>query len=155
MAAVIICILPALAVFLADQILKRHSRRWYQGGRQKTFGRPPAALTFRYLRNYGMALGAGARRPGVIKWGSVCLIAVVIALYVYILGFDGFWLTKSGVALLLGGAVSNTYDRFHDGYVTDYFSFCFGPAAFRRVVFNLGDCAIMIGAILTLLGAWM
>ena len=155
MATVIICILLALAVFLADQILKRHSRRWYQGGRQKTFGRPPAALTFRYLRNYGMALGAGARRPGVIRWGSVCLIAVVIALYVYILGLRGLFLTKTGVALLLGGAVSNTCDRFRDGYVTDYFSFCFGPAAFRRVVFNLGDYAIMTGAVLTLLGAWI
>ena len=37
--------------------------------------------------------------------------------------------------------------------VTDYIRFDFGPERLRQIVFNLGDFAIMIGALLTVLGS--
>ena len=55
---------------------------------------------------------------------------------------------KTGLALLAGGGLSNLYDRLTKGYVTDYVSFGFGPARFRKLVFNLADFCIFAGALL-------
>ena len=55
-------------------------------------------------------------------------------------------------ALLLGGALCNWFDRFHQGFVTDYFSFNVKWKRLKRLVFNLSDLCIMIGTVLLLLG---
>lgn len=57
---------------------------------------------------------------------------------------------KLGLALTIGGGMSNWYDRHKRGYVTDYVSFRFGPEKFRRLVFNVSDFCIFFGlALLT------
>ncbi len=53
-------------------------------------------------------------------------------------------LQKTGLAILLGGAVSNLYDRYVRRYVVDYFSFQFGWL--KKVVFNLGDLFVFAGS---------
>ena len=53
-------------------------------------------------------------------------------------------LLKTGLALILGGAYSNTYDRLRRKYVVDYITF----PKISTVVFNLSDFGIMIGAML-------
>ena len=52
----------------------------------------------------------------------------------------------ASVGFLLGGAFSNTYDRLSRGYVVDYLRLRTGIGAVDRVVFNLADFAILIGA---------
>ena len=59
---------------------------------------------------------------------------------------------RAGLALLLGGAYSNTYDRLTRNYVVDYVSFPVKNKRVRRVVFNISDFCIMIGALLMVLG---
>ncbi len=53
-------------------------------------------------------------------------------------------LQKLAVSLMIGGSLSNLYDRYVRGYVVDYFSLRFGPL--KEVVFNLGDIFIFLGA---------
>ena len=48
------------------------------------------------------------------------------------------------VALVVGGASSNMYDRVKRGYVVDYFSFSF----LKKVVFNISDIFIFVGSII-------
>ena len=57
---------------------------------------------------------------------------------------------KIGFTMVLGGAVSNLYDRFKRGYVVDYFSF--SVKGIQKVVFNLGDMAVFLGSALFLIG---
>lgn len=52
---------------------------------------------------------------------------------------------KFALALLVGGAASNVYDRVKRGYVVDYFSF----KCLKNVVFNIADLFIIVGSILT------
>ena len=52
---------------------------------------------------------------------------------------------KTGLALVLGGAVGNVVDRLHFGYVLDFFEIRGFP------VFNLADASITVGAGLILL----
>ena len=56
---------------------------------------------------------------------------------------------RLGWGLLLGGGISNIAERVLRGYVTDYFSFCRAlPKKLRRLVFNIADMCIFIGAVL-------
>ena len=58
---------------------------------------------------------------------------------------------KTGIALMLGGALSNTYDRLIRKYVVDYFSFNTKWIRLKKIVFNISDFFIMLGAILAVL----
>ena len=58
---------------------------------------------------------------------------------------------KLGLSLLLGGAFSNTYDRFTREYVVDYFSFCSPWKGLNRIVFNISDFCIIIGSLIAVL----
>lgn len=51
---------------------------------------------------------------------------------------------KLGLAVLLGGALSNLFDRYVRRYVVDYFSIQVG--ALKKVVFNLGDMFVFLGS---------
>ena len=62
---------------------------------------------------------------------------------------------KIGAGLLLGGGLSNLLDRLIRGHVTDYIRFCKAKIKkLRRIVFNLADVFIAIGAVLLVLFAW-
>lgn len=50
-------------------------------------------------------------------------------------------LAAAGLALVLGGALGNLYDRIAYGFVIDFLDFSFFPA-----VFNAADAAITVGA---------
>lgn len=50
--------------------------------------------------------------------------------------------------LILGGAVSNTYDRIKRGYVVDYLKI-----GRKRAIYNISDFCIIGGALLTLIKA--
>ena len=56
-----------------------------------------------------------------------------------------------GLALILGGAIGNAYDRFIDGYVVDYLHFHWGEAYFPA--FNVADIGITTGAIMLIIDA--
>ena len=51
---------------------------------------------------------------------------------------------KLGIAIILGGAISNLYDRVVRRYVVDYFSIQCGKL--KVVVFNLGDIFVFLGS---------
>lgn len=110
-------------------------------------------VAVRYLENRGAMLNFGDSHSLVVRLISIGLTVVLTLVYILTLGHAGKNLLKAGLSLLLGGAFSNTYDRLKDGYVTDYLSFRFGPKALRNIVFNIGDFAIMIGALLVVLGS--
>ena len=54
------------------------------------------------------------------------------------------WTLWSGLALILGGAVGNLYDRLATGKVVDFLLFHYAGWAYPA--FNVADSAITIGA---------
>ncbi|MDE7404528.1 MAG: signal peptidase II [Lachnospiraceae bacterium] len=108
-------------------------------------------LLIRKYHNRGAFLNTGQRRPKLIAAVSVLLTVFLTVLYILTLGRAGKRLLKWGLTLLLGGAYSNTYDRLVRKYVVDYVSFNL-PFGFRKVIFNIGDFCIMIGAFLSAIG---
>ena len=110
------------------------------------------AFIIRKHHNKGAFLNAGENRQRAVMVLSVLLSAVLTAFYVVTLGNAGKGMLKWGLTLLLGGAYSNTYDRLTRKYVVDYLSFNVPWKWLRRIIFNIGDFCIMIGALISTLG---
>lgn len=123
--------------------------------RTKTEGRTEEKcggfLLIRKHHNRGAFLNMGESRRKAVMVCSLALTAALTILYILTLGKTGKGLLKWGLTLLLGGAYSNTYDRITRRYVVDYVSFNV-PGGLKKVIFNIGDFCIMIGALFCVLG---
>ena len=75
-------------------------------------------------------------------------IGMILGLLLAATGRKGNILLKLGLSLLLGGAVSNAFERFTYGKVTDYFRISIGSKKLERIIFNIGDFCIFAGCIL-------
>lgn len=97
---------------------------------------------------------------------SLVLSAFVSGIFAAVLQRKGARIQKTGLALVLGGAYSNTYDRLKRKYVVDYFSVLIETKNIKNrflqklankintMVFNLADFGIMIGSILFIVSEW-
>jgi signal peptidase II len=146
----VIFVILLLSVFLGDFLLKKYvEARLPEGEEKKILG---GRILIRKVHNRGIALGALADRPVMVRRGTLGLIGALAVYFVVLLCRKGNAVRKTGVALLLGGALCNWYDRFHQGCVTDYFSFQVKWKKLKRLVFNLSDICIFAGMLLTLAG---
>jgi signal peptidase II len=139
-------------VFAGELLIKNDMdhRKLPQSGEQELLG---GKLLLRRYHNRGMALNLGEKRRGLVAAMSVVLTGVMAVLFLLSLGQRGNHLLRAGLAILLGGAFSNTYDRLKRKYVVDYISFGVRWKKLRNVVFNISDFCIIIGALLAALGA--
>ncbi|MEM7690024.1 MAG: signal peptidase II [Pseudomonadota bacterium] len=102
-----------------------------------------------YTRNYGISLGMLEATNMEMRWLLVAMTGA-IALVVLV------WMMRErmmgdilGLAMILGGALGNIYDRFKVGYVIDFADFHIGD--FRPfLIFNVADAAITLGVVLIL-----
>ena len=150
----VVCLLIVPVIFFGDLWIKNHIEKYIPargGKREKRLlgGR----LLIRRHHNRGAMLNAGERRRPMIAVLSLVLTVALIPVFLFSLGQKGNHLLRLGLAFLLGGAFSNTYDRLKRKYVVDYLSFGVKWKWFRVIVFNISDFCIMIGALLSVLGA--
>jgi len=143
------------AIFIADEHYKELSEdKLLPGmtGNSNASKNENDLITFKNSHNEGAMLNFGSKNPELTKAISVVFTIVVTAIYIMTLGTKGRHLLKTGLVTILGGAYSNTYDRLRRGYVVDYISINKGNNFMKNVVYNLGDFAIMIGALLVVIG---
>lgn len=149
----IICVLIVPLIFFGDLWLKNRVERILPMGEN---GKERALLGGRLLlrrhHNRGAILNTGEKKRPVVAAVSLLLTAALVPVFLLSLGRRGNRLLRLGLALLLGGAFSNTYDRLKRKYVVDYLSFGVKWKWFRSIVFNGSDFCIIIGALLAALG---
>jgi signal peptidase II len=109
----------------------------------------------RKYHNKGAFLDAGEKHSLLVAALSLALTLALTVVFLLTFGMKGGSLLKTGLALLLGGAYSNTYDRLRRHYVVDYVSFPTKNKKIRNVVFNISDFCIAIGALCMVLAQWM
>ena len=146
-----IYVLVAAAIFIGDLFIKDYVERKFpdQGEQKKLKG----FLRLRKHHNKGAFLNVGERKRQAVAVLSVLLTILVTILFILSFGTKGNALLKTGLALLLGGAFSNTYDRLKRKYVVDYFSFGVKWKWLASIIFNISDFGIIIGALLAALSA--
>jgi signal peptidase II len=132
------------AVWVADRFSKWWILRHFRLGESRSL-LPYFSITF--VENTGTAFGflQGNNR--------VLLVSAFVILVVLIYGArglserGGLW-GALGVALVLGGALGNLFDRIHYGQVIDFLDFHVWP------VFNVADSAITVGTLSLMIGLW-
>ena len=100
------------------------------------------AVRFHPLWNRGAAFGAPIGRRALLALSGLALPLI--------------WLVRRrsplGAGLLLGGGISNLWERLRHGRVFDYVQFPHVPGPWKRFVFNLADFAIFAGVLALLRG---
>lgn len=148
MKKMVYALIPGL-IFTAELVIKNRVEKNRDEKEEKPVlgGR----ILLRKYHNRGACLNLGEKRKGAVAVLSLLLTLALTAVFLLTLGKKGNGWLRAGLALLLGGAYSNTYDRLKRKYVVDYFSFNVGWEPLQRVVFNLADFCILTGALLVTL----
>jgi len=136
-------------------LLDRLSKIWIDKhvGRGDFITVIPGVFRISHVFNYGAAfsLFAESISPAVVRNGLIgfSIIAVVVVLgMIWRIG-KAFSATGVALALILGGAVGNLYDRLRFSYVVDFLEVKI--IHYHWPDFNIADSAIVVGACLLLL----
>jgi len=119
-----------------------------------TFAQPVEllpVLDFTLLYNPGAAFSFLADQSGWQRWFFTAIsVGVSVLLIVWLKRLPrSQMLLPSALALILGGAIGNLFDRLVYGHVVDFISVHWGKSYFPA--FNIADSAITIGAALMVL----
>ena len=93
--------------------------------------------------NAGFPFGVMKNRPQLVQTIPLMMTSALAGALAALSGRREGLAEKLGLAVALGGAVSNTWDRMVRGYVVDYFSI--NLRRLKKVIFNLGDVFILLG----------
>ncbi len=91
---------------------------------------------------FGLLAGLASPLRGVVFIG-VPILAIGLILFFQFQTRDRDALTQVGLALILGGAVGNLYDRIRFGHVVDFLDF--SVAGHHWPAFNVADSCICLG----------
>lgn len=104
-----------------------------------------------YAKNFGAAFSFLDVPGGYQRWlFSLISLAVSITLIIWLFKLKATekWRACS-LALIIGGALANLWDRFVLGSVVDFLDFHLG--AYHWPAFNVADSAVSIGAVMLLI----
>lgn len=137
-------------VFLLDFLMKSYMDKNY--ARKVQHPHFHKAIILEKYYNTGAALNLLAQKPKILRFLQTFILLAVGTAYYFILRHSKRPIAKTGIALLFGGGMSNLFDRYTKGHVIDYFRINIGPKWLRRIIFNISDFCIFIGALLATLG---
>jgi signal peptidase II len=144
-----IYILIVLTIVIGEYFIKDHIETKKElGERQEIF---QGRILIRKHHNEGAFLNFLEEKKEMLKTVSGVLLVLISLVFLIVLPMKGKKLFKLGLALTLGGAISNVTDRVKRGYVVDYFSF--NCKKLKSIIFNLADMAIFLGSAFMLLAS--
>ena len=133
----------ALTVILLDQASKQLAEALL------SYGKPVyllPVLDFTLLYNPGAAFSFLADQGGWQRWFFTAIsvgVSVMLMIWMKRLPREQVWLPVA-LALILGGAIGNLFDRMVYGHVIDFISVHWDRSYFPA--FNVADSAITVGA---------
>jgi signal peptidase II len=107
----------------------------------------PGFFRLTHVENRGAAFGLFADSPSQWKIAVLVLFSILALAIISVLlwrNSHSMRTTGVGLALILGGAVGNLWDRLLSGRVVDFLLFYIGQ--YQWPAFNVADSAIVIGA---------
>lgn len=103
----------------------------------------------RWTENYGVSLGMFSATSTEMKLGLIAMTGLIsVGVLVWMMR-EKVFADIVGLAMVLGGALGNIFDRATRGFVIDYADLHFGD--YRPfLIFNIADAAITIGVLILL-----
>lgn len=146
-------VLVVLLDRITKLIIERHVEFWEE------IEVIPGLFQIVHTRNTGIAFGMFQSHDGE-RSTLLVVVGLLVMAFMATLFWSALkdptrehWTLRYGLALVMGGAVGNLYDRIAIGSVTDFFDFYWGSHHFP--VFNVADSAITVGAGLLILNLWV
>lgn len=103
----------------------------------------------RWTENYGVSLGMFTATSPETRFVLIGVTGLIAAFVLVWMLREKVLTDICGLALVLGGAIGNIFDRARYGFVIDYADLHFGD--FRPfLIFNIADAAITIGVLILL-----
>ncbi len=135
-------------VIVADQITKYLASTYLHLYDPVAIG-PGFNLTL--VHNTGVAFSFMSDGSDWTRWFLVTLaVAAGVAIVIWLTRLPaGQTLASAALALILGGAAGNVWDRIQFGYVVDFVDVYYG--AWHWPAFNVADSAITFGAVLLII----
>jgi signal peptidase II len=96
-----------------------------------------------YAENPGAFYGNGANLKEPVKSLILIVLPVVALGFLLVYSFKTGWSEAIAFSFVLGGGISNIFDRIAYGKVVDFMNMGIGD--FRTGIFNVADMAIMFG----------
>lgn len=140
-------------IVLADQYTKTLATQWL------AYGQPQQVLPFlnwTLLHNTGAAFSFLSDAGGWQRWffcGLSLVVSLVLAVWLVRLPRSAFWQALA-LAMIMGGALGNLWDRLVLGYVVDFIQVHYQHRYFFPA-FNIADSAISVGAVLLILDSFL
>jgi len=136
----------SLAVVAIDQATKAMMIAYFVPGEQK-----PITSFFSLVLafNSGAAFSMLASAEGWQRWLFAIVAAVAAVVIAWLIRRGGSVMYLLGLALIMGGALGNLWDRLMIGRVVDFLLFHYQGWAYPA--FNAADSAITVGAALLIL----
>lgn len=144
-----IYIIIVIAFVLAEHKMKDYIEKNRKLGEEQEI--LDGKIIIRKQYNRGAMLSFMEDKKELVKTVSGICLGLVALLFIVTLPKKGNRLYKFGLALMLGGAISNVFDRFSRGYVIDYFTINYKKL--KSVIFNMADMAIFLGSLLIMLSS--
>jgi signal peptidase II len=107
----------------------------------------PRFFNLIHTSNAGAAFGLFSDSPAPWKTALLVVVSSALLAVVIVLMWRSHQLRRGtgvGFALILGGALSNLFDRIRVGRVVDFLDVYYG--SYHWPTFNLADSAIVVGA---------
>jgi signal peptidase II len=130
-----------VAVIVVDQLTKHAMLAAFRPGEQLPLT-PFFSLILAF--NTGAAFSFLASEGGWQRWLFMAIAIVASALMLWLLRRGDSRLYCAGLALIIGGAIGNVYDRIAIGHVVDFLLFHYRDWSYPA--FNVADSAITVGA---------
>jgi signal peptidase II len=140
-------LLLAAAVVALDQLTKAWIVATYPLGTELEI--VPGLFRLVHARNRGIAFGIFGASGPTVQLVLLIVVAAIAAFVAWQLGRGGGdGLAGFGLALVLGGAIGNIFDRLLRGEVVDFLDFYLvaGGREHHWPAFNVADSAISVGA---------
>lgn len=135
-----------LMSFLTDRISKQQVELGYLQDQTVLGGH----VAIEQHQNPGLALGVKQEDPQKVQ--KLSLIGIGATAFLYCITDKKRRLTKTGLALMLGGGLGNFYDRCRNGAVTDFLRLPRLKGRAGKIIFNVADVWIFLGGLLTVIG---
>lgn len=148
---VFLCAIIGL-IFTIDFFVKRYFDTIHDNILKKRESTCSGFVKLEPFRNRGFAGSLSKDNPVIVAVVSLTISILGTIFFIIGLGHKGNRIILTGLSFILGGAYSNTYERLTKKYVVDYIRFNVKNKCLSRLVFNISDFCILMGALLVTIG---
>lgn len=143
----IVLLIPGLLATVLDRLTKMWAVNTLKEQPMKSYLNDIFRLV--YAENTGAFLSLGSGMNDTLRYWVLAVVPVLVLLYIFfhVLTAKNLHIVQQAAfGFILGGGLSNIYDRILEGRVVDFMNMGFGTL--RTGIFNVADMSIMLGLFL-------